>query len=321
MTDIARNSANEDSAITISGSRDKRQVEPPANTYESYHATANVVRAQELTNATSPFTIEVRFMGGLNAQQQAAFRDAADRWTKVIVGDLPSVVVDGETIDDVLILADGSAIDGTGGVLGQAGPTVLRPASAGAAAMLPAKGVMSFDTADLAQMQRDGTLGDVIAHEMGHVLGVGTIWPEKNLLRGAGTANPTFVGPAAMAEYAELLQAGPGTSPQPQPGPQSSTLPVPVENTGGLGTRDSHWRETTFRNELMSGFIAAAGNPLSRVTVASLADLGYQVDLDAADPYTLPDEQVALQGEPVIHTAPIDRGVMQPVDRMVLPDE
>ena len=52
-----------------------------------------------------------------------------------------------------------------------------------------------------------------------------------------------------------------------------------------------------------------------------LTDLGYQVDLDAADPYTLPDEQVALQGEPVIHTAPIDRGVMQPVDRMVLPDE
>jgi Leishmanolysin len=331
MTDIAPNSAGEDSAITISGSRDERQAEPPANTYESYHATANVVRAQELTNATSPFTIEVRFMGGLNAQQQAAFRDAADRWTKVIVGDLPSVEVDGETIDDVLILADGSAIDGTGGVLGQAGPTVLRPASAGAAAMLPAKGVMSFDTADLAQMQRDGTLGDVIAHEMGHVLGIGTIWPEKNLLRGAGTPNPTFVGPTAMSEYATLLQASPGSSPQPLPQPQpipeplpvpqAQPVPVPVENTGGVGTRDSHWRETTFRNELMSGFIAAPSNPLSRVTVASLADLGYQVDLAAADPYTLPDQQVALQGEPVIHTAPIDRGVMQPVARMVLPDE
>lgn len=306
MTDIAPNSAARDTEVTGNGR---------ADAYESYHATANVVRAQELTNATSPFTIEVRFMGGLNAQQQAAFRDAADRWTKVIVGDLPSVVVDGETIDDVLILADGSAIDGTGGVLGQAGPTVLRPASAGAAAMLPAKGVMSFDTADLAQMQTDGTLGDVIAHEMGHVLGIGTVWPEKNLLRGAGTANPTFVGPKAMVEYAALLSTDPDGSGQPQP------VPVPVENTGGEGTRDSHWRETTFRNELMSGFIAAPGNPLSRVTVASLADLGYQVDLAAADPYTLPGKSDVALGEPVIHTAPVDRGVMRPVARMVLPAE
>jgi hypothetical protein len=306
MTDIAPDNATQDSDVTGTSQ---------ADAYESYHATANVTRAQELTNATSPFTIEVRFMGGLNAEQQSAFRDAADRWTRVIVGDLPSVVVDGETIDDVLILADGSAIDGTGGVLGQAGPTVLRPASAGATAMLPAKGVMSFDTADLAQMQADGTLGDVITHEMGHVLGIGTIWPEKNLLMGSGTNNPTFVGPTAMAEYATLLQATAGGAGQRQP------VPVPVENTGGPGTRDSHWRETTFRNELMSGFIAAPGNPLSRMTVGSLADLGYQVDLAAADPYTLPGKEDLALGEPVIHTAPVDRGVMQPVARMVLPDE
>lgn len=280
----------------------------PMSEYESYQATASAVRAQELTKAISPFTIEVRFMGGLNAQQQAAFRDAADRWARVIVGDLPSVIVDGETIDDVLILADGSAIDGVGGVLGQAGPTVLRPATAGRAALLPAKGVMSFDTADLAQMQADGTLGDVIAHEMGHVLGIGTIWPEKNLLRGAGTANPTFVGPAAMAQYSTLLSPTSGAPVQLQP--------VPVENTGGVGTRDSHWRESVFRNELMSGFIAARGNPLSRLTVGSLADLGYEVDLAAADPYTLPDEQPA---EPASHRAPIGR-IMRPVARMVLPE-
>jgi hypothetical protein len=55
--------------------------------------------------------------------------------------------------------------------------------------------------------------------------------------------------------------------------------------------------------------------------VASLADLGYQVDLAAADPYTLPDDLVLAQGEPVSHAAPIDRGVIRPVARMVLPDE
>jgi hypothetical protein len=33
---------------------------------------------------------------------------------------------------------------------------------------------MSFDTADLAQMQSNGTLLDVTTHEMRHVIGVGT---------------------------------------------------------------------------------------------------------------------------------------------------
>ena len=61
-------------------------------------------------------------------------------------------------IDDVLIIAQGVPIDGPGRILGQAGPTHLRPASAGAAAFLPARGVMSFDTADLARMQANGTL-------------------------------------------------------------------------------------------------------------------------------------------------------------------
>jgi hypothetical protein len=61
---------------------------------------------------------------------------------------------------------------------------------------------------------------------------------------------------------------------------------VPVENSGGAGTRDAHWRESVFNNELMTGYLNSGTNPLSRVTVASLADLGYQVDPNAADAFT-----------------------------------
>ncbi len=221
--------------------------------------------------AATPYTIEVRFVGGLTQSQKNAFAAAADRWTRIIVGDLPSVNVNGEMIDDLVIFAQGADIDGQGQVLGQAGPTHLRPAAAGAAAFLPARGRMTFDTADLAQMEAKGTLIDVIAHEMGHVLGIGTVWNQKGLLFDAGSPNPTFQGAAAMREYGVLKGEGP--------------QPVPVENGGGPGTINSHWRETVFRNELMSGFISAAGNPLSRVTAASLGDMGYQVDLNAADPF------------------------------------
>src|SRR4051794_9739074 len=226
--------------------------------------------------AVSPFTIEVRFLGGLTERQKQAFRSAADRWTRIITGDLPSVQVDGEVIDDLLILAQGSDIDGPGNILGQAGPTALRPPNAGAAAFLPAKGMMQFDTADLEQMEANGTLNDVITHEMGHVVGIGTIWPQKHLLKGARGSNPIFMGPIAMKEYGKLRGNGQPT-------------PVPVENTGSAGTRNSHWRETVFRSELMTGFVGQAGNPLSRMTAASLQDLGYTVDLTAAEPYALPN--------------------------------
>ncbi len=97
---------------------------------------------------------------------------------------------------------------------------------------------------------------------------------------------------------------------------------VPVENTGGPGTADGHWRETVFRDELLSGFIAAPGNPLSRMTAASLGDLGSQVAVDAAEPYALPDLlALAEAGDLVAHVAPIDIGMVLPVIPMVLPPD
>ena len=277
------------------------------DTIETYLAKADAQIANALAHSTSPFSIEVRFLGGLTETQKQAFKGAADRWIRVIVGDLPSVQVDGEVVDDILILAQGVVIDGPGGILGQAGPTRLRPATAGSAAFLPAKGKMAFDSADLAQMEEDGTLADVIAHEMGHVLGIGTIWAHKSLLNGASTANPTFTGQNAMKEYGVLRGSGP--------------TPVPVENTGGPGTADSHWRESVFRNELMTGFVGAASNPLSRLTAGSLQDLGYVVDMNAAEPYSLPNLlMLAEAGLLMADTGALDAGIMLPSIPIVLPE-
>jgi hypothetical protein len=243
---------------------------------------------------------------GLTPAQKAAFQSAANRWTKVIVGDLPPVRVEGEVIDDVVILAQGKPIDGPGRVLGQAGPTFLRPEGSAASALLPAKGVMIFDTADLEEMEAEGTLNDVITHEMGHVLGIGTIWEEKGLLRGAGTANPRFTGSQAKIEFGKLKNGGPRL--------------VPVENTGGPGTRDGHWRDTIFGNELMTGFVGDAGNPLSRMTVASLADMGYRVDMEHAEDYELPNlESLADAGLFAAERA--GSGMILPSIPVVLPSE
>ena len=57
---------------------------------------------------------------------------------------------------------------------------------------------------------------------------------------------------------------------------------------GGPGTRDGHWREEIFANELMTGFLDTGANPLSRVTIGAFEDLGYGVDYERADAYRLP---------------------------------
>jgi hypothetical protein len=63
----------------------------------------------------------------------------------------------------------------------------------------------------------------------------------------------------------------------------------PLRTGGGPGTRDGHWREFVFANELMTGFLNPGPNPVSRVTIAALQDMGYQVSFDAAEDFTLPD--------------------------------
>lgn len=209
----------------------------------------------------SAFSITLQ-MNGLTASQQTVFRQAAYRWSQIITGDLPNVSFNGITVDDVLIAASATYIDGDSGVLASAGPDRFRSGS-----LLPYFGTMQFDTADLAWMEASGTLYYTVLHEMGHVLGIGTIWEWRGLLWGAGTSNPRFIGPHATAAYNAIY----GTS----------AFGVPVEAGGGSGTRDSHWRESLFANEIMTGWIDGGHNPISRITIASLRDLGYQVNMYA----------------------------------------
>ena len=216
----------------------------------------------------SAFKIDVVFPDTtLTTRQRAAFAEAAARWAQVIVGDLPDANDHGTAIDDVRIVATAPDLDGRGGLLGQAAPTGFRPGSS-----LPYKGFMEFDAADLARLESDGQLTDVILHEMGHVLGFGTIWGARGLVQGAGTADPRFVGANATAQYNALFGTTAGS--------------VPLESGGGPGTADTHWRDSTFGNELMTGFLNLRGNPLSRVTIGAMADLGYTVSYSAADYYS-----------------------------------
>lgn len=246
-------------------------------------------------SGSSQFNITLHYSdSSLSSAQRSALSAAARRWSKVIVGDLPNVTDDdGVAIDDLSVDAAARDIDGPGGVLAQASPSAFRDLS-GPGGDLPYRGLVELDRADVASLERSGRLQDVLTHEMAHVLGFGTMWEENNLLRNAGSSNPRFTGPVATAQYNTIF----GRS-------ESS---VPVENEGGPGTHDTHWRESVFGSELLTGFIDSGVNAISRVTVGSLADLGYVVDLAAAEAYSAPGRPppAALAG--VVHAVTVGAG-------------
>lgn len=245
----------------------------------TFNATGTVV--------VSTYNITLRYVTPTSAARQAVFTAAANRWSSIIIGDVPDVPMNvaasscspaiNETVDDVLIFVNLDSIDGPGMILGSAGPCYVRSSNS----RFSIVGRMTFDTADVANLEAGGLFPATILHEMGHVLGIGTLWnppvasPPPPLLVGAGSADPYFIGPTAIAQFDAN---GGGTY---------MGNKVPVANTGGAGTRDAHWRENVMGKELMTGFISLIANPLSAITVGSLADAGYTVSYANADPYTV----------------------------------
>ncbi|MFT3878809.1 MAG: leishmanolysin-related zinc metalloendopeptidase [Gemmatales bacterium] len=222
----------------------------------------------------TPYKITLQ-LTGFSASQVLIFQQAAARWESIITAGLPIMNYQGTLTNGVVINGKSEPIDGVGNILGHGGPDQFRPGT-----HLPFHGTMAYDTADIAAMEKDGTLKSVILHEMAHVLGLGTIWTDKGLLAGAGTTDPRFTGARATFEYNRIFSRAENS--------------VPVENVGGPGTVDAHWRETVFFNELMTGYIQGSVNPLSRITLGSFIDLGYSIDMTKADTYTKP-KGAALQ--------------------------
>ena len=247
------------------------------------------------TAVVEPYDILIRPVGVLDPAVSAAFTAASARWRTVVTRGVADTTVNvgagvcganstafSGALDDLAINVEVAPIDGVGGVLGAAGPCLVAAVDG-----LPRVGSMRFDSADAATLLAGGLFEDVVLHEMGHVLGFGVIWTAKGVIQGQGTAGSAFTGQAAVAEWTTLGRSG---------------LP-PLDHSGLAGTADSHWDEAVFDNELMTGFLDNGSNPLGILTVASLADLDYHVDLAAADVYQLPGPALrsfAYSADPVV---------------------
>jgi hypothetical protein len=273
--------------VLIAACTDPPPAAPPAPPAPAATSTWTTVRA-----GTGPgYGIALRFHADSLTDVQrnqviAAFRSAAERWERVITADLPDVDVSNPNsscflggpvtrIDDLHIDATVTTVGFSPGsaTLGSAGFCVS-PGS------LPRAGQMRFNAYRIGEMLANGSFERVVLHEMGHVLGIGTMWSSTGYLDQSIGGDPRFTGPNAVAEW-NALSDGHDTG-------------VPVETGGGSGTALKHWRESELDTELMTGWIDLPSSPLSRVSIASLADLGYQVDLSQADPFTVGGSLLAM---------------------------
>jgi hypothetical protein len=250
------------------------------------------------TGAAAAFNVAIQNVGpAFSAAVQTAFNSAVAKWQQIIYQDVPdfpfqanagtcganSPAIGPVTVDDVLILARIDSIDGPLGILGQAGPCFVRPTG-----RLTILGQMTFDSADVAALAAGGLLNKVILHEMGHVLGFGTLWTQTqfNCLQNASSPPGTILDTYfSCAKGVAMFDSIGGTS-------YTGGNKVPVENCGpasppscGAGNVNGHWREPTFSEELMTGFLNSGTNPLSRLSAAAMEDLGYGVNYAGSDNY------------------------------------
>jgi Ca2+-binding RTX toxin-like protein len=173
---------------------------------------------------------------------------------------------------DLTIDVTVAAIDGASGTVARA--EVTRFGGNG----LPSNGTILVDAADIAQMDTQWTLDSTALHEIGHVLGLGELW-------GPLISGSLYAGQYSLAEYRAYIgdPSAPG---------------VPVD--GG------HWSEIALSLELMTPFISSAYySPLSRITIGSLRDIGYTVDMSEADPFA-PRVNGTTGGDTMVGTSSTD---------------
>ena len=237
---------------------------------------------------SATFDIDLVLLSPGSGRQNQALRSAAARWQRVVTADIPNVQFSGQEyewcglhfriyaeVDDLAVFAVIRDIDGQGRTLASAGWCVARQGG------LPLFGTLTFDASDLDRFD-DGSLLDLSLHELGHTLGIGTLWDNSGLLQEPSVpdnpgADTHFTGPNAVAAFHEAGGLG------------YAGAKVPVENSAIPGSGDSHWRTSVFHDELMDPvYYPGERSPLSAITIQSLADIGYQVDVTQADSYRLP---------------------------------
>jgi len=231
---------------------------------------------------------------GYTAAERQLFINGMNYWDGVIDGHQDNVSRNFTlTVDSFSQASSGGSV-----LLGSAGPSGLTLSGVVPGSnlggnwpeqfILASGGSAQFNTHPDAGILRYST----ILHEIGHTLGIGTLWEDNELQNDgvAGNHNRTktggtpgeYTGIFALAAYQDEFNA--------------AAAFIPVEQSGGPGTAYGHWNEQDnfgqsltgitnasgqdLRDELMTGWASPneANTFVSNTTIQSLRDLGYTLE-------------------------------------------
>ena len=249
----------------------------------------SVVRAEFdlIVNIPSPGS----FTTAQLTELEAAIDVAETLWERRVTGYQTGIDINEVRVDVIAgsVFADaipGSSINQGGFRLATSGQVRVNPAVIDTFAPWDGSGPTPPNT----EFQGVNFLDDILAHEIGHVMGIGTLWVSNGLyLNGTGR----YTGAHGLAAYQREFDL--------------DATHVPVELGGSSGTMNSHWNQLMrsslqegdpndpwrldprvgitdsqgrdFAFELMTGAIDPDfGEPfLSMTTIQSLRDLGFTV--------------------------------------------
>ena len=241
--------------------------------------------------------IDVDYSSVVDPRVRAAYATAEAFWESRIQNystAMPKAILVQLTKLRIIALADiidGTAEDGTGPILGQAGPDAFLTFQSGnlfepRIFTFPTNSTMTIDTEDVDFMVRNDLLDRVTIHEMGHALGFGSLWPQNGLVGPlAGVGLPQYIGGEFAIKGYRQDTGSPVLS------------FVPIEQGGGAGTAGAHWAGVgvfdqiltpAFKHDIMVGILGAFdpssgqvvyGNAFTtNATWGGMADLGWEVE-------------------------------------------
>lgn len=236
---------------------------------------------------SSAFKISMNITGGTK-EDSDILHMATSRWEQIIT----SKTSLNENDLHIQVTFDSSL---PSNILGQAGVTHYKYHQGH---QIPYRGIMILSTKNW-ESQKLGKKTNgltnayyTVLHEIGHILGIGTMWSQNKLLNSSGQ----YVGANALREYRKITK--------------DPDVPcVPIEDDGGGGTAGYHVEEGTepgvskndrhvyhdgvrhalpgLDRELMTGWaeVDAEPEPLSALTVGMLEDIGYDVNYAYCDDF------------------------------------
>ncbi len=230
---------------------------------------------------------------------------AVSKWQAIINGSLPypetvsSIHIEQNcgvmisqpelTVDDIVLFINVAKIDEANNVYANAGWCILDDNK------MPRVAVITLDSADVDALARNRHLEAVMIHEIAHCLGFGTLWETKSVFGfytrqyvTAASVNPPWFFERPNAQIAEAEVTGNAVGPYPQ-----------VEHLGGQGTERSHWSDARYGKEIMTGFIDHDQPVISLLTIRSMADIGYEVDVTQADELKVVETKKSLRQTPM----------------------